>query len=125
VVNLLLRFYDRESGRIRIDGKDIAHVQQDSLREQIGVVTQDASLLHRSVRENILYGRPDASEEEMREAARLAEADKFIETLRGHEGPHRLRRPCRRARRQALGRAAAADCHRAGAAQERADPRAR
>jgi ATP-binding cassette subfamily B multidrug efflux pump len=81
IVNLLLRFYDRESGRISIDGKDIAHVQQDSLREQIGVVTQDTSLLHRSVRENILYGRPDASEEEMREAARLAEADKFIETL--------------------------------------------
>jgi ATP-binding cassette subfamily B multidrug efflux pump len=81
IVNLLLRFYDRESGLISIDGKDIAHVQQDSLREQIGVVTQDTSLLHRSVRENILYGRPDASEEDMREAARLAEADKFIETL--------------------------------------------
>jgi len=81
IVNLLLRFYDRESGIISIDGKDIAGVQQDSLREQIGVVTQDTSLLHRSVRENILYGRPDASEAEMREAARLAEADQFIETL--------------------------------------------
>ncbi len=81
IVNLLLRFYDRESGRITIDGTDIATVQQDSLRAQIGVVTQDTSLLHRSVRENILYGRPDASEEEMLAAARLAEADAFIDTL--------------------------------------------
>ena len=81
LVNLLLRFYDRESGRITIDGVDIATVEQDSLREKIGVVTQDTSLLHRSVRENILYGRPDATEAEMREAARLAEAEAFIETL--------------------------------------------
>ncbi len=81
IVNLLLRFYDREGGVISIDGTDIASVQQDSLRAQIGVVTQDTSLLHRSVRDNILYGRPDATEEEMRAAARLAEADSFIETL--------------------------------------------
>ncbi len=81
IVNLLLRFYDRESGVISIDGTDIATVQQDTLREQIGVVTQDTSLLHRSVRENILYGRPDASEEEMIAAARLAEAEDFIQTL--------------------------------------------
>jgi ATP-binding cassette subfamily B multidrug efflux pump len=81
IVNLLLRFYDRESGRITIDGTDIATVQQDTLREQIGVVTQDTSLLHRSVRENILYGRPDATEEEMLAAARLAEADTFIDGL--------------------------------------------
>jgi ATP-binding cassette subfamily B multidrug efflux pump len=81
IVNLLLRFYDREGGLISIDGKDIATVQQDTLREQIGVVTQDTSLLHRSVRENILYGRPDASEEEMLAAARLAEADEFVQTL--------------------------------------------
>ena len=81
LVNLLLRFYDRESGLISIDGVDIATVRQDSLRAQIGVVTQDTSLLHRSVRENILYGRPDASEDDMRAAARLAEADSFIETL--------------------------------------------
>ena len=60
LVNLLLRFYDLESGRILIDGQDIAQVTQDSLRAQIGVVTQDTSLLHRSVRDNILYGRPDA-----------------------------------------------------------------
>ena len=86
IVNLLLRFYDRESGTITIDGIDIATVQQDSLRAQIGVVTQDTSLLHRSVRDNILYGRPDASEEEMIAAARLAEADAFIETLADPKG---------------------------------------
>jgi ATP-binding cassette, subfamily B, multidrug efflux pump len=82
VVNLLLRFYDRESGVITIDGTDIATVTQDSLREAIGVVTQDTSLLHRSVRENIVYGRPDATEEEMRQAAILAEADTFVGGLR-------------------------------------------
>ena len=81
IVNLLLRFYDREAGLITIDGTDISSVQQDTLREQIGVVTQDTSLLHRSVRENILYGRPDATEEEMLAAAKLAEADDFIQTL--------------------------------------------
>ncbi len=81
LVNLLLRFYDRESGLITIDGTDIATVTQDSLRENIGVVTQDTSLLHRSVRENILYGRPDATEAELHEAARLAEAEDFIATL--------------------------------------------
>ncbi len=86
IVNLLLRFYDRESGRITIDGIDIATVQQDTLREQIGVVTQDTSLLHRSVRENILYGRPDATEEEMLAAARLAEADVFIDGLVDFKG---------------------------------------
>ena len=78
LVNLLLRFHDVESGRILVDGVDIASVQQDSLRARIGVVTQDTSLLHRSVRENILYGRPDAGEAEMVEAARQAEAHDFI-----------------------------------------------
>ena len=81
LVNLLLRFHDVESGRITLDGIDIAGVQQDSLRAQIGVVTQDTSLLHRSVRENVLYGRPDATEAEMLEAARRAHADAFIEAL--------------------------------------------
>src|SRR3546814_3356874 len=66
LANLLLRFHDVEAGRITVDGIDIAGVQQDSLRAQVGVVTQDTSLLHRSVRDNPLYGRPDASEEEMR-----------------------------------------------------------
>ena len=81
IVNLLLRFYDLERGRILVDGRDIATVQQDSLREHIGMVTQDTSLLHRSVRDNILYGRPDAGDAAMVEAARRAEAHEFIQTL--------------------------------------------
>jgi ATP-binding cassette, subfamily B, multidrug efflux pump len=78
LVNLLLRFYDIAQGRVLIDGQDIALTTQDSLREQIGMVTQDTSLLHRSVRENILYGRPDASDAEMIAAAKRAEAHEFI-----------------------------------------------
>jgi ATP-binding cassette subfamily B multidrug efflux pump len=89
LVNILLRFYDLESGRILIDGQDIAGVTQDSLRAQIGMVTQDTSLLHRSVRDNILYGRPDAGEAAVVAAARKAQADQFIpalEDLRGRKG---------------------------------------
>ncbi|KQN72274.1 ABC transporter ATP-binding protein [Devosia sp. Leaf64] len=86
IVNLLLRFYDRQGGRILMDDKDIAEVQQDSLRANVGVVTQDTSLLHRSVRENITYGRPDATEEEMIEAAKLAEAHDFILNLTDYKG---------------------------------------
>ncbi len=88
IVNLLLRFYDVGSGRITIDGQDIAHVTQESLRAQIGMVTQDTSLLHRSVRDNIVYGRPDAGEEEMRAAAERAEADVFIDRLADPKGRH-------------------------------------
>jgi ATP-binding cassette, subfamily B, multidrug efflux pump len=86
LVNLLLRFYDLEGGRILIDGQDIAHVTQDSLRANIGMVTQDTSLLHRSVRDNILYGRPTATEEEMVQAARRAQAHGFISTLGDPQG---------------------------------------
>ncbi|WP_187972265.1 ABC transporter ATP-binding protein [Aquibium microcysteis] len=86
LVNLLLRFYDIESGRILIDGQDISRVTQDSLRANIGMVTQDTSLLHRSVRDNILYGRPDATEEMMLEAARKAEALDFVATLGDPKG---------------------------------------
>ncbi len=86
LVNLLLRFYDVEGGRILIDGQDVALVGQDSLRANIGMVTQDTSLLHRSVKENILYGRPDASEADMVEAARRAKADEFIATLADPKG---------------------------------------
>ncbi|RPE75974.1 ABC transporter ATP-binding protein [Vulcaniibacterium tengchongense] len=86
LMNILLRLYDLEGGRILIDGQDIAGVTQDSLRAQIGVVTQDTSLLHRSIRDNLLYGRPDATEEEMREAARKARADEFIPHLVDGEG---------------------------------------
>jgi ATP-binding cassette subfamily B multidrug efflux pump len=82
IVNLLLRFHDLESGEILIDGQNIAGVAQESLRSQIGMVTQDTSLLHRSVRDNILYGRPDATEEEVVAAARRAEAHGFILELR-------------------------------------------
>jgi ATP-binding cassette subfamily B multidrug efflux pump len=81
IVNLLLRFHDVGSGAIRIDGQDIATVTQDSLRAQIGMVTQDTSLLHRSVRDNILYGRPDAGEAAMVAAAQRAEAHEFIVEL--------------------------------------------
>ncbi|HEY0856993.1 MAG TPA: ABC transporter ATP-binding protein [Albitalea sp.] len=81
LVNLLLRFYDVEGGRILIDGQDIAHVKQDSLRAQVGMVTQDTSLLHRAVRDNILYGRPDATESQMVAAARRAEAHDFVQGL--------------------------------------------
>ena len=86
LVKLMLRFYDAEGGRILIDGQDIARVTQDSLRSQIGMVQQDSSLLHRSVRDNILYGRPDATEAEMIEAARRAEAHDFILTLEDPQG---------------------------------------
>ena len=81
IVNLLLRFYDIDSGTISIDGQDIAAVTQQSLRGAIGVVSQDTSLLHRSVRDNIMYGRPDATEADMLAAARSAEADLFITGL--------------------------------------------
>ncbi|MCD7099676.1 ABC transporter ATP-binding protein [Stenotrophomonas sp. MMGLT7] len=86
LVNLLLRLYELESGRILIDGQDIAHVGQESLRRQIGVVTQDTSLLHRSIRDNLLYGRPDASEAQLREAVAKARADGFIDALVDGEG---------------------------------------
>lgn len=86
LVNALMRFYDLESGRITIDGQDIALVQQESLRAHIAMVTQDTSLLHRSVRENILYGRPDASEEDLHKAITQAEAHEFIKELVDHQG---------------------------------------
>jgi ATP-binding cassette, subfamily B, multidrug efflux pump len=86
LVNLLLRFYDLEAGRILIDGQDIRVVTQDSLRAQIGMVTQDTSLLHRSVRDNILYGRPDAAEASLLAAARKAQADDFIARLEDMKG---------------------------------------
>ena len=86
IVNLLLRFYDVEQGRVLIDGQDVRQVTQNSLRSHIGMVTQDTSLLHRSVRDNILYGRPDATEAEMINAANRAEAHEFILTLKDAKG---------------------------------------
>jgi ATP-binding cassette subfamily B multidrug efflux pump len=88
LVNLLLRLHNVEAGRILIDGQDIAAVTQESLRRQIGMVTQDTSLLHRSVRENILYGRPDATEDAMRAAAGRAKAEEFIVSLTDAHGRH-------------------------------------
>jgi ATP-binding cassette subfamily B multidrug efflux pump len=86
LVKLILRFYDTESGAILIDGQNIGDVTQESLRRQIGMVQQDSSLLHRSVRDNILYGRPDATEAEMIAAAQKAEAHDFILTLEDPQG---------------------------------------
>jgi ATP-binding cassette subfamily B multidrug efflux pump len=86
LVNLLLRFYDLEGGRILIDGQDIAAVTQESLRRNIGMVTQDTSLLHRSIRDNIRYGAPDSTEAEIAEAARRAQADAFIPALADNRG---------------------------------------
>ena len=86
IVNLLLRLYDVQGGCILIDGQDVAGVTQESLRRQVGMVTQDTSLLHRSVRDNILYGRPDASDAEMLRAAERAEAHDFILGLTDPKG---------------------------------------
>jgi ATP-binding cassette subfamily B multidrug efflux pump len=86
LTNLLLRFYDTESGRILVDGYDISKVTQESLRAQIGVVTQDTSLLHRSIRENIAYGRPGATDDEIRTAIGKAAASDFVEVLEDAKG---------------------------------------
>ena len=85
-MNLLLRFHDPKTGRILIDGHDLAGVTQESVRARIGMVTQDTSLLHRSIRENISYGRPDATEAEIIDAARRAHALEFIAGLAEWEG---------------------------------------
>ena len=114
---MLLRLYDLQGGRILIDGQDIAGVTQESLRSQIGVVTQDTSLLHRSIRDNLLYGRPDASEQQLQDAVRRARR-------RLHRRSDRRRRPPRpgrarwRTRRQAVRRPAPAHRDRPRAAQD-------
>ena len=86
IVNLLLRFYEPQNGTISIDGQNVGDVTQESLRAQIGLVTQDTSLLHRSVRDNIVYGRPNATDEEMMQAAERAEAVDFIPNLSDAKG---------------------------------------
>jgi ATP-binding cassette subfamily B multidrug efflux pump len=86
LVNLLLRFYDLQSGRILIDGQDISKVTQESLRANLGMVTQDTSLLHRSIRDNILFGRPDATDAQLTDAVRKAEADTFVQALEDQRG---------------------------------------
>ncbi|MBS0968628.1 ABC transporter ATP-binding protein [Chimaeribacter arupi] len=86
LVNLLLRLYNLDGGRILIDGQDISQVSQQSLRAQIGMITQDTALLHRSIRDNLLYGRPDATEEELEHAIKRAHADQFIPFLTDDQG---------------------------------------
>mgnify|MGYP001479658625 CR=1 FL=1 len=86
LANLLLRFYDVEGGQIRIDGQNIADVTQDSLRQHIAMVSQDTSLLHRSLRDNIAYGKPDASDDDIRQAARRADALEFLERMEDQQG---------------------------------------
>jgi len=86
LVNILLRFYDVQKGQLLIDGQDIAKVTQQSLRQHIGMVTQDTSLMHRSVRDNIVYGRPNATEEELQLAIERAQAAEFISSLSDAEG---------------------------------------
>jgi ATP-binding cassette subfamily B multidrug efflux pump len=86
LVNLLLRLYDVEGGQILIDGQNIADVGQESLRERIGMITQDTSLLHRSIRDNLLYGKPDATDAQLWEAVHKARADEFIPLLTDSEG---------------------------------------
>jgi ATP-binding cassette subfamily B multidrug efflux pump len=81
LVNLVLRFFDPDDGRVLIDGQDLAACRQESVRAKISMVTQDTALLHRSIRDNILYGRPDATEEEVWDAARKVRADEFIPVL--------------------------------------------
>ena len=86
LVALLLRLYDSEKGRVLVDGHDVRGVTQESLRRQIGMVTQETAMFNRSARENILYGRPDATEAEVVAAAKAAEADEFIRDLVDHKG---------------------------------------
>lgn len=86
LTSLLLRFYDVEAGRVSIDGRDVREITQESLRHSVGMVTQDPSLMHRSIRENIRYGRPDAAEDELIKAAQKAHALDFIETLEDKKG---------------------------------------
>jgi ATP-binding cassette subfamily B multidrug efflux pump len=112
IVSLLLRLHELEDGRILIDGQDIAGVTQDSLRSQIAVVTQDTSLLHRSIRDNIAYGRMEADAAEVERAARLAHAHEFIQDLSDDRGRQAYAAQVGRARREALGRPAPAHRHR-------------
>ena len=107
LVNLMLRFFDLEDGRILIDGQDIAQATQESLRTQISVVTQDTSLLHRSIRDNIRYGKPGRHRGRDRRRGQAGAGARVHLGAGGLARPARLRRPCRRARRQALAAASA------------------
>ena len=119
LVNLLLRFYDVESGVVRIDGQPVNQVTQDSLRAAIGMVTQDTSLLHRSIRENLLYGAPDATDEDMVLAAKEAKAHDFIQTLTDPFGNTGF--DAQVGERGAIRRPASTDCHCSSDAEKRTD----
>ena len=122
LVNLLLHFYDPARGRILIDGQDIAGVTQESLRTQIAMVTQDTSLLHRSIRENIRYGRPRRDRRDDRGRRPPGRGARLHHRPGGLVRPPRLRRACRRARREAVRRAASARRAGPGDPEGRADP---
>ena len=116
-MTLLQRLWDPTSGRITIDGQDLRDITLDSLRSNIGVVFQESLLFNRSIRDNLMVGRPDATEEEMEQACRMADAHEFI--IRQAE---RLRHDDRRARHDPVRRSAPASGDRSGAAEEPADP---
>ena len=121
LVALLLRLYDPEAGRVTVDGRDLRTVTQDSLRRQIGMVTQETAMFNRSARENIRYGRPDATDAEVEAAARAAEAHAFIAGLRDHRGRTGYDAALGERGREAVGRAAPA--HRARARHPEGRPR--
>ena len=122
IVNLALRLFDVEQGRILIDGHDVRDVTQASLRAQFGVVSQEAMLMHRSIRDNIAYSRASASEAEIVDAADALGRARLHRRRRGSEGPQGLRSPCRRARRETVRRPAPARGDRPHDAEGRADP---
>ncbi|MDF9756468.1 ATP-binding cassette subfamily B multidrug efflux pump [Pseudomonas hunanensis] len=125
LINLLLRFYDVNDGEIRIDGQNIAQVTQDSLRSAIGMVTQDTSLLHRSIRDNIAYGRPESDRGADSQRRGQCPGRWFHQPVERSARPQRLRHSGGRAWHQAVRWPAPAHCHCPGDAQERADPAAR
>ncbi len=122
LVNLALRFFDPDEGRVLIDGQDLAHCEQESVRARIAMVTQDTALLHRSIRDNILYGRPEATEEEVSGGRLQGEGRRVHPRPRRPDGPARHGCPCGRAGRAPLRRPAPADCAGAGDPEELADP---
>ena len=122
LVNLLLHFYDPAAGRILIDGQDIAGVTQESLRRHIAMVTQDTSLLHRSIFENIRYGQPQATDGQIDRRREAGPRPRLYSGSRGLARPPRLRSPCRRTRGKALRRAAPAGCACSSHPEGRANP---
>ena len=117
LLSLVPRFYDPNAGRVLLDGLDLRAITKKSLRDQISIVLQDTLLFSTTMRENIAYGRPEATEEEIIEAAKRAQAHEFIMAM-----PDGYREPGRRTRRAPERRPAAAPRHRPGLFEKRADP---